>query len=143
MDCFVDTSAFYAYLIAGDRFHEPVAACLREAIGEGRTLFSSSLVLGETLGLLRIRHGIGAAGKFMSEIYPLVVWRWIDEAMMGRIWNLVETQQKRSFTVVDASAVICIAERPGSVCVAVDEDLRAFHFEVFPKLSSKILPPQR
>ncbi len=132
MECFVDTSAFYAYLVPGDRYHEPVAAYLRAVISKGGMLFSSSLVLGETLGLLQIRHGIGAAGKFMTEIYPVVVWRWIDEALMLRIWNLVETQQKRSFTAVDASAVVCIEERPGSCCVAVDDDLRAFDFEVCP-----------
>lgn len=134
MDCFVDTSAFYAYLIAKDRYHQSVVDVFQRFLSEERTLFSSSLVLGETLGLLQIRHGVDAAKRFMTDIYPLVLWRWIDSAMLASIWNLVEAQHKRSFTAVDASAVVCIGERPGSVCVAVDEDLRGFGFEMFPKI---------
>jgi predicted nucleic acid-binding protein len=135
MDCFVDTSGFYAYLVAADAYHQPVAAYLQKAVRDGRVLFSSSLVLGETLGLLQMRHGVSMASRYMAEVYPLVVWRWIDEPMMRDIWRLVDTRRKRSFTAVDASAVVCIGERPGSVCVAVDDDLRAFDFDVFPVLS--------
>lgn len=133
MRCFVDTSAFYAYLVAGDRYHEAVAKYLTEAVEAGKVLFSSSLVLGKTLGLLQTRHGVDAAARFMTTIYPLIAWRWIDQDLFPEIWRLVQAVGARSFTAVDASAVVCIAEHPGSVCVAVDDDLRAFGFEVFPK----------
>ncbi len=130
--CYVDTSAFYAYLVAGDRYHEAVTGFLTQAAREGRILFSSSLVLGETLGLLQIRHGIDAASRFMSDLYPLVVWRWVDRKMFDDVWRLVRSEDRRGFTVVDASAVTCIRERLGSVCVAIDDDLRRFDFEVYP-----------
>lgn len=133
--CYVDTSAFYAYLVAGDRYHEPITAYLKDAIAAGRTLFSSSLVLGELLGLLQIRHGLAAASRFMADVYPLVMWRWVDRRMFDDIWPLVESEGRRGFTVVDASAVTCIRERPGSVCVAVDSGLAGFGFEIVPQPS--------
>lgn len=132
MDCYVDTSAFYAYLVVGDRYHQSVAEYLTSAVATGRTLFSSSLVLGEILGLLQIRHGLEAAARFMADVYPLVMWRWLERGMFEDIWRLVQAQGKRGLTVVDASAVLCVRERPGSVCVAVDEDLTGFGFQVYP-----------
>jgi hypothetical protein len=47
-------------------------------------------------------------------------------------WALVAASGKRGFTVVDASAALCIAERRGSACVALDEDLRGPGFDVLP-----------
>jgi predicted nucleic acid-binding protein len=132
VDCYVDTSAFYAYLVVEDRYHQPVAEYLTSAVAARRTLFSSSLVLGEILGLLQIRHGLEAAARFMADVYPLVMWRWVDRGMFEDIWRLVQSQGKRGFTVVDASAVFCVRERAGSVCVAVDEDLADFGFQVYP-----------
>ena len=80
------------------------------------------------------RHGVDTAQGFISDIYPIVLWRWVDRKMFNDIWPLVESRNKRSFTVVDASAVTCIRERPGSLCVAIDDDLDGFGFEVYPKL---------
>jgi len=130
--CYVDTSAFYAYLVRNDRFHGPVSELMSSAVSEGRSLFSSSFVLGETLGLLQFRHGVEAAERFMTDIYPLVMWRWVDAKMFDDVWKIVKDSGRRSLTVVDASAVTCIRERAGSVCVAVDTDLKGFGFDVLP-----------
>ena len=54
----VDTSAFYAYLIEGDRFHGLVSACIREAATRDEKLVSTSFVLSETQDLLQVRDGL-------------------------------------------------------------------------------------
>lgn len=131
---FVGTSAFYAYLVQDDRYHLPVRAVLTDAVSSGRVLASPSLVLGEILGLLQIRHGLEAAGRFMTDIYPLVLWRWVDRTMFAEVWRLVEERNRRGFTAVDASLVVSIRERPGSFCIAVDKDLSGFGFEVVPQI---------
>lgn len=133
MHCYVDTSAFYAFLVSGDRYHVPVKEYLKRSLKEGIHLFSSSFVLSEILGLLQIRHGVDAARRFMMDVYPVVQWRWVDSKMYQEIWKLVISEKKRSFTVVDASAVVCVRDRPGSVCLAVDADLERFDFEVVPQ----------
>jgi len=128
----VDTSAFYAYLIEGDRFHGLVSACIREAATRDEKLVSTSFVLSETQDLLQVRHGLKAAKVFMDRVYPAVEWRWVDEDMFGRMLKIHAGQKERGFTIVDASVVACIEERPGSACLAVDEGLSGFGFEVLP-----------
>jgi hypothetical protein len=71
----------------------------------------------------------------MERVHPLVEWRWVDPPLFARIWKVVAQRGKRSFTVVDESAVVFIEDRPGSVCVAVDEDLEGLGFDVVPKLA--------
>ncbi len=128
----LDTSAFYAYLVEKDLYHEPVSRILVEALQAGERLYSSSFVLCETLGLLQIRHGPKAAGVFMDKVFPVVEWRWVDQALFARMWELAREQSRRWFTLVDASVVACIEQLPGSTCIAVDDGLRAFDFPVLP-----------
>jgi predicted nucleic acid-binding protein len=132
MPCVVDTSAFYAYMVSGDRFHEVVKEYLSSAVRAGEVLRSTSLVLGETLGLLQTRHGFAAAARFMDAVYPIIEWRWVDDSLFDEAWRVAATRNARSFTIVDASVVACIREHPGTVCVAVDDDLAAFEFAVEP-----------
>ena len=89
MSFFIDTSAFYAYLVKKDRYHEPVRSYLENATRKGRIFFSSSFVLCETLGLLQVRHGLPGVRLFMEKVHPLIEWRWIDEVLFQHIWHLV------------------------------------------------------
>lgn len=132
MECYVDTSAFYAYLVAADRHQEPVRQFLGDALHRGARLFSSSFVLCETLGLLDRRHGRAGAAAFLDDVFPVVEWRWVDEVLFEAIRLIHARRRRRGFTIVDASAVACIAERPGSLCVAIDDGLRGLGFEVHP-----------
>lgn len=132
MSACVDTSAFYAYLVSSDDHHGAVRKELERRVGSGDALFSSSFVLCETLGLLQMRHGTKAVQTFLSRIFPLVRWRWVDEPLFVEICRLLQGRTSRTFTSVDASCVACVQERPGSDCIAVDEDLRGFGFDVYP-----------
>jgi predicted nucleic acid-binding protein len=132
MSACVDTSAFYAYLVPADRHHLAVRKELEQRVKRGQTLFSSAFVLCETLGLLQTRHGLGAARTFLTGVFPLVEWRWIDETLFAKIRDVLESRSSRAFTIVDASCVVCVRERAGSDCIAVDDDLRGFGFEVYP-----------
>ncbi|MBN2493352.1 MAG: type II toxin-antitoxin system VapC family toxin [Deltaproteobacteria bacterium] len=132
MACVIDSSAFYAYLVAADRHHRAVAGALSGLVREGERFFSTSFVLGETLGLLQIRHGSKAAEVFMHKIYPLVEWRWVDETLFSRIWQIASESPSRGFTIVDASVVACLQEHPKARCVAVDKGFERFGFPLLP-----------
>lgn len=133
MACVVDTSAFYAYLVAGDRFNQETTELLADLVKKGERLISTSLVLGETLGLLQVRHGFQAAEVFMQKIHPVIVWRWVDQAMFSRMWPICKGRRLRGFTIVDASVVACMEEHPGATCIALDEDLKGFGFPLLPE----------
>ena len=68
----------------------------------------------------------------MTDVYPLMMWRWVDAKMFADVWDIARISRRRSLTVVDASAVACIRERAGSVSIAVDTDLTGFGFYVLP-----------
>jgi predicted nucleic acid-binding protein len=132
MSSCVDTSAFYAYLVPQDHGHRAVRMELEGRARRGETLFSSSFVLCETMGLLQARHGSAAVTTFVGNVFPMVEWRWVDEALFERICQILSGRTSRAFTSVDASCVACVLERPGSDCIALDEDLKGFGFEVHP-----------
>ena len=76
---FVDTSAFYAAMVADDPHHGRARDILG-AIREGRaTLVTSSYVLHETVALLQGRIGVDAVRAFHRGFGPLVRTVWIDE----------------------------------------------------------------
>lgn len=133
MACVIDTSAFYAYLVAGDRFNAETTELLTGLVKKGERLVSTSFVLSETLGLLQVRHGLQATEIFMRKIYPTILWRWVDQAMFSRMWQISRDHHLRGFTIVDASVVACLEEHPGAACIALDEDFRVFGFPLLPE----------
>ena len=58
--CFVDTSAWFALLMAADQYHAAVRAEYALAHSEGGIFITSSLVLGELHTLLLARTGTAA-----------------------------------------------------------------------------------
>ena len=128
----VDTSAFYAFMVQRDSNHVKIRRFFVDAFERHDELISTSLVLGETLGLLQHRHGVDAARRFIENIYPAVSWRWVDENLLSNAWQILEERNRRGFTIVDASVVAAVRERPGCVCAAFDPDLGRFGFEVLP-----------
>ena len=66
---FMDTSAFYALEVEGDVNHAVARRFLRE-IREGKhgVMVTTDYVLDETLTLLRIRHGVSAALRFLDKV---------------------------------------------------------------------------
>jgi predicted nucleic acid-binding protein len=105
---------------------------LRQLVEKGERLYSTSLVLGEILGLLQLRHGFVASVAFMENIYPLVQWRWVDQPLLARIWQIAQDNSRRGFTIVDASVVACLEEHPQATCIALDRDFEGFDFPLLP-----------
>lgn len=128
----VDTSAFYAFMVQADSNHRKIGKFFAKVFERHDELISTSLVLGETLGLMQHRHGVDAARRFMQSIYPAVSWRWVDSGLLREAWRILDEKNLRGFTIVDASVVAAIAERPGCACAAFDPDLTGFGFEVVP-----------
>ena len=128
----VDTSAFYAFMVQRDSNHRRSRELFASAFEQREELISTSLVLGETLGLLQHRHGVGAARRFVESIYPAVSWRWVEARLMQKAWQILDERNRREFTIVDGSVVAAVKERSGCRCMAFDPDLKGFGFEVLP-----------
>lgn len=78
---FVDTSAFYAFLVRQDPFHAEAKRLLLLARDRGWSLFTSSYVVHETWALIQGRLGWEAVEDWLGVLLPLCEIVWVDERL--------------------------------------------------------------
>ena len=81
---FVDTSAFYALEVEGDANHAAARRFLEEIKrGEYGVMITTDYVLDEVLTLLRLRHGVDAALRFLVKVRKSrsIKVVWVDEVV--------------------------------------------------------------
>ncbi len=78
MNCFVDTSGFYAMLDADDAHHPAAQAEWDQLLLSETVLVTSSYVLVETLALMQHRLGLDAVRLFHAEVFPLLRVEWVE-----------------------------------------------------------------
>ena len=77
MTVFVDTSAFFAILDAGDSMHTTAAAYLATALESRTRLVTSNYVVIETSALTRSRLGAEAFRAFTEQLLPVAQIEWV------------------------------------------------------------------
>jgi len=103
-EVFVDTSAFYAFLVANDRCHDRAREALTR-LGEGNAaLITSSLVLQETVALLQARVGISAVRSFHYSVAPALEVVWIEDQLYHRSMAALISADSRSVSLTDWSS---------------------------------------
>jgi predicted nucleic acid-binding protein len=98
---FTDTSALLALLNADDRGHAAIAAAFVGIVQEEHQLVTTNCVLLQTVALLQRRFGVVAVRALQDEVLPLVVVRWVDEAMHGRAISALLAVNRRDVSLVD------------------------------------------
>ncbi len=133
MSVFVDTSAFYALLVASDDAHAAVRAALARVLDAQRPLWTTSFVIVETMALLQHRIGLSAARDFDDEVLPVVRVRWVDEALYrlgtDRLWR----EDRRHLSLVDTVSFEFMRTEGISSVLAVDPHFAAAGFRVLPE----------
>ncbi|HOF89450.1 MAG TPA: PIN domain-containing protein [Armatimonadota bacterium] len=111
MTVFVDTSAFYALLIADDGDHPAAASRWKELLtNHENRLFTSNYVVVETVSLLRSRVGVSAVRRFVDDILPAVNMIWVSEEMHLAAVGLMLAHGRRGPSLVDCSSFILMQE---------------------------------
>ena len=100
MTVFVDTSAFYATLDAGDGQHGPARQTWQTLVNEATDLVSSNYVIIETTALVQNRLGVEAIRTFQEDVLPVVRVEWVDEAHQAGVTALL-TAGRRDLSLVD------------------------------------------
>jgi len=72
MNCFVDTSAFFALMDADDQHHHVAKAIFCKAVEAQAVFITSNYVLVETLALLQRRIGMDAVRAFQTSLAPIL-----------------------------------------------------------------------
>lgn len=126
---FVDTSAFFAHLVAEDRHHPQARALFEAAAREAWTLVTTNAVVSETYTLIRVRarNGRELAVAFLDDIRDglCAVERVgpIDEA---RAMDLLRQYGDKSFSFCDALSFMAMERLGLTEALAFDEDFQSY-----------------
>ena len=132
MSAFVDTSAFYAFLVRTEDSHDAVRVAFSECLGAGRVLWTTSFVIVETMALLQHRIGVEAAQDFDEDVLPAVRVHWVDEHFYRLGVDRLRRQNRREVSLVDCVSFEFMVFQGLTTAIAVDPHFAEAGFSVVP-----------
>lgn len=127
---FVDTSAFYALLVADDRKHAAAVAALERLRVREAELVTSPFVLQETISLLQARIGMPAVRAFVTRIVTGLRIEWVDEDLFRGALTALLAADSRSISLTDWTSFEIMRRSGIREAFAFDEDFAARGFEL-------------
>ena len=128
----IDTSAFFALLVADDTFHERAVAFYRSALESELELWTTSYVLSETIALLQRRRGFESARGFVDRFETTVRVHWVDDAVHASAWRRYADSRGAGMNLVDWT-VATVAESMNAQIFTFDSDFSNQGFAVVPR----------
>lgn len=101
MSVFVDTSGLYALLVRTEERHAEVVGAFRKVLEEGRTLWTTSYVIVETIALLQHRLGLAPVRDFVEHLVPVLSIEWVSEALHRKGIERLLREDRRRLSLVD------------------------------------------
>jgi predicted nucleic acid-binding protein len=126
---FVDTSAFFAHLVAEDANHREARALFERADREAWTLITTDAVIWETYTLIRVRarNGRELALGFLDDIQDglcdIERVRPVDEA---RAIELLRRYADKRYSFCDALSFVVMEQIGVAEALAFDDDFRSY-----------------
>lgn len=120
-DCYVDTSAFIAFLDKSDSFH----ALFRRLFSEPPPLTTSSLVIAEGHGWFLRRYDQRRALQFLAfiDVLPKLTIRNFDATELTKARRIVTKFLDQKITLTDAHGLSIMRELPATSCWSTDRHL--------------------
>lgn len=120
-DCYVDTSAFIAFLDRSDSFHP----LFRRLFSEPPLLVTSSLVVAEGHGWFLRRYDQRRAIQFLAFIdaLPGLVIRGFDMVELTQAGRVVKKYSDQNLTLADAHGLTIMRELRIGCCWSTDRHL--------------------
>ncbi len=120
-DCYVDTSAFIAFLDRSDSFH----SLFRRLFSEPPLLVTSSLVVAEGHGWFLRRYDQRRAIQFLAFIdaLPGLVIRGFDMVELTQAGRVVKKYSDQNLTLADAHGLTIMRELRIGCCWSTDRHL--------------------
>lgn len=129
MIIFVDTSALYAALNAGDEHHPASKETWNRLLDGDDLLLTSNYVLLETISLIGRRMGPAAVRDFQAAFASLPEVVWVGEALHQRAVAALLTAGLRDLSLVDCVSFELMRELGLDTAFAYDHhfDQQGFH----------------
>ncbi len=128
MQVFIDTSYFFARLVARDQWHERA----RKAATGHLTPITSALVISETISLLQAKGMFSAALMFLSGVRdsPDVRIIYVDPVLQAEAWDLFGRWGASGANAVDCASFAIMRSLGIKKAFTFDEHFRAAGFEI-------------
>ena len=130
----IDTSAIFAIVSPGDRFHSQSRGIYSELLERGDQLFTTSYVLVESSALIHQRLGFEPLRAFIQSIRGVWETILIDRSTHEEIWTRMRTRDGARLSLVDWSVIVS-SERTRSAIFAFDSDFYLEGLTVIPTLA--------
>ncbi len=101
MIVFLDTSAIFAVLDAGDAKHAATDKAWKKALSANDTIITHNYVLLEAMALVQARLGMTALTALVEDLLPVVSVRWVDEVTHKAALSALLTASRRQLSFVD------------------------------------------
>ena len=101
---FVDTSAAFAVLDIGDRFHLPAREAWSHWIERETPLLTSNYVVLEATALIRNQLGMRAAGDLHRAVLPMLEVEWVTRAVHESGVNSFLRANQSRLSLVDCTS---------------------------------------
>lgn len=132
MSVFVDTSAFYALLVATEERHADVLQSTRRILEDGRDLWTTSYVLLETVSLLQHRIGLEPVLDFDEKILPLVRVEWVTARLHGKGLERLKRESRRRLSLTDCVSIEFMKAKGLDEALALDRHFQRAGFTLRP-----------
>lgn len=133
-ELFVDTAGWMMLADSNDPQHEAARAERDTWLEAGGVLVSSDFVMDETLTLLRVRLGLGAAEAWWNQVEGSrrLLWEWIDglRAEKARRWFF--RWRDKSFSFTDCTSFVLMKERRIKSALTSDRHFALAGFRTLP-----------
>ncbi|MGI6130988.1 MAG: type II toxin-antitoxin system VapC family toxin [Bacillota bacterium] len=132
--CFVDTSAWFSLMFAGDRRHAQVRSAHAELYSNGTLFVTSNLVLGELYTLLSARASAAGFRAFRDRILASHRARVLNPApgQLDAAFLLLQRRKDRSYSFVDATSFVLMRDERIDTALTLDRHFAQEGFMVTP-----------
>jgi predicted nucleic acid-binding protein len=120
-ECYVDTSAFIAFLDRSDSYH----ALFRRLFSAPPPLFTSALVVAEGHGWFLRRYDRRRAAQFLAflEVLPGLTIRGFDASELAKTQGITKKFSDQDLTLADAHGLAVMRELRIGCCWSTDRHL--------------------
>ena len=129
---FVDTSAWVALYVQGDRFHGPAAEFWEALRRRSVPLLSTFDIFDETLTMLRSRAGFPAAVEFGEAFLEsrILMRQEVDGPLRQEAWRLFKQYRDKPLSFTDCTSFAVLRRRGLRHVFSFDEDFERLGFIV-------------
>jgi uncharacterized protein len=109
---FVDTAGWVACADSADPAHNKAAAARDAWLQEGGVLITTDYVADETLTLLRVRLGLGAAEAWWQQVdgSPRLRWEYVGLARTDKARGFFFRYRDKEFSFTDCTSFVVMRE---------------------------------